>query len=69
MADLEQDALLVLDVLHLLQPNDVGHGEDFHRTVCVRLLVAAEADAAECASTWAMIITHKITASLQVFSL
>lgn len=51
MADLEQDTLLILDVLHLLQPDDVGHGEDFHRAVGVRLFVAAETHPTECART------------------
>jgi hypothetical protein len=48
MADLLQDRLLVLDVLHLLELDDVPHGEELEGVVGLCILVAAQAHAGKC---------------------
>ena len=45
VADLLQDGLFVLYVVHLLQLDDVPHGEELEGVVALRLLVPAEAHA------------------------
>ena len=45
MLDLLQDGLLVLDVLHLLELDDVPHGEELESVVGLGLLVPAQAHA------------------------
>ena len=47
VVDAEEDALLVLDVLHLFQSDDVGDGQDLQRPVLARALLAAQHHPAE----------------------
>lgn len=48
VVDLRKDALLVHDVVDLLQADDVSHGQDFHGQVLVGSLVSAKTDSSEC---------------------
>lgn len=57
MVDQLQDILLVLDVLHLLESDDVSDGQDLHGEVLVVGLLATEADAPKRTRPWNK-ITH-----------
>ena len=51
MPDLCEDILLVLHMFHLLQPDDIRHGEDLHGQITVGCFVPAETHSTESTGT------------------
>lgn len=52
MIYLQQYVLLIFDVFHLFQSNDIGHHQYFHGAIFVVCLVQTQAHTSKCTGTY-----------------